>query len=104
MVQIKISEEENVEDQTNDDPKGAPEEQAEALQRGAAYAAGRIPSGWSCEWRIPFDAMGLKAADVKTLQLNLALSCTANGAWSVWVPTGGRACDVDLAGILILRP
>jgi molecular chaperone GrpE len=30
VVQIKISEEENVEDQTNDDPKGAPEEQAQA--------------------------------------------------------------------------
>ena len=83
---------------------GASAEQAEALRKATVYAAKRTPAGWTCEWRIPFGAMGLKAANAKTLLLNMGLSCTANGAWAVWAPTGGRVCDVDLAGELRLVP
>ena len=82
---------------------GASAQQAEALRKAAVYAAKPTPTGWSCEWRIPFSAMGLKASDVKALLFNMGLSCTANGAWSVWAPTGGRVCDVDLAGELTLK-
>ena len=82
---------------------GASAEQAEALRKATVYAAKRTPTGWACEWRIPFSAMGLKAANAKTLFFNMGLSCTAKGSWVVWAPTGGRVCDVANAGKLHLR-
>ena len=82
---------------------GASPEQAKALRDGTAYAAKKTPTGWACEWRIPFSAMGLRAADVKTLLFNMGLQCTADGSWVAWAPTGGRLCDVSLAGELILK-
>jgi len=81
---------------------GASAQQAEALKKATVYAAKATPTGWACEWRIPFSAMGLKTADVKTLLFNMGLSCTASGSWVAWAPTGGRLCDVDLAGELVL--
>jgi len=82
---------------------GASAQQAEALRKATTYAARPTPTGWSCEWRIPFGAMGLKADHVKTLRFNMGLSCIANGAWAAWVPTGGPLCNVDLAGELKLK-
>ena len=82
---------------------GASVEQAEALRKATLYAAKRTPTGWSCEWRIPFSAMGLEADDVNTLFFNLGLQCTANGSWIAWAPTGGRVCDVANAGKLHLQ-
>ncbi|MEW6354979.1 MAG: hypothetical protein AB1696_01520 [Planctomycetota bacterium] len=82
---------------------GASAEQAEALRKATTYAAKQTPTGWSCEWHIPFSAMGLKAADIETLLFNLGLSCTATGSWLAWAPTGGRLCDVDKAGELVME-
>ena len=82
---------------------GASAPAAERLREGTAYAARKTDAGWSCEWRIPFSAMGLKAADVKTLYFNLGLRCMANDSWTVWTPTGGRVCDVVNAGKLQLK-
>jgi len=82
---------------------GASAEQAEALRKATVYAARKTDTGWSCEWRIPFSAMGLEADNVGTLLFNLGLQCTANGSWIAWAPTGGRVCDVANAGKLHLR-
>ena len=76
---------------------------ATALRDAGRFAARRGKDGWSCEWRIPFSAMGLEAADVRTLLFNMGLSCTASGSWVAWAPTGGPVCDVDLAGELTLK-
>ena len=81
---------------------GASAAQAEALRRGTVYAAKQTPTGWACEWRIPFSSVGLKTEDVKALLFNMGLSCTASGSWVAWVPTGGPVCDVNNAGELRL--
>ncbi len=82
---------------------GASPRQADALAKATTYAAKRTSDGWSCEWRIPFAAMGLKASDVKALLFNIGMQCTANAAWIAWTPTGGRLCDVAAAGALVLK-
>ena len=82
---------------------GASADDVERIRKGSSYAAAKTDTGWSCEWHIPFSAMGLKAGNVDTLFFNLGLQCTANGSWIVWTPTGGRVCDVANAGALRLR-
>jgi len=82
---------------------GANADEVERLRKGTSYAAATTDTGWSCEWRVPFNAMGLEAAGVSTLFFNLGAQCTANGSWVVWAPTGGRVCDVAKAGKLHLR-
>jgi len=82
---------------------GANAAEVERLRKGTSYAACKTDTGWSCEWRIPFSAMGLSADSVDTLFFNLGLQCAANGSWIAWAPTGGRVCDVAKAGKLHLR-
>jgi hypothetical protein len=82
---------------------GASEEQAAALSEAVTFAAHKTETGWACEWRLPFAAMGAAAPDIDTLQFNIGLYCASTNTWLAWAPTGGRLCDVALAGVLRLQ-
>ncbi|NCO39277.1 MAG: hypothetical protein COZ06_11785 [Armatimonadetes bacterium CG_4_10_14_3_um_filter_66_18] len=82
---------------------GASAAQIARLQRSARYAARLGDAEWTCEWQLPFAALGMIAAPAKGLKLNVGLRTLADDSWAAWVPTGGRVCEVDLAGEVQLR-
>ena len=79
---------------------GASPEQVKRLQQETRYAARQTKGGWACEWRIPFEAMELKPADVKALRFNAVAHCPAANTWVAWVATGAQLYLVDQAGEL----
>jgi len=72
------------------------------LERGIAYAARVAADEWTCEWKLPFDALGLLGPNVRTYNMNVGLRTLADESWAAWVGTGGRICQVGLAGELRL--
>ena len=74
-----------------------------ALQKVAKFAASRTKNSWTCELRIPFDAMGMKPETAKKLRFNIGMHSKADSLWLAWVRTGGRICNVDNAGELWLE-
>ena len=82
---------------------GATPEHVAALERLARCAARSAPAGWTCEVRIPFDAMGLSREQVSTLKLNVTIHHVAEGTWLTWAPTGSACWHVDAAGTVKLR-
>jgi hypothetical protein len=81
---------------------GTSAEQVRHLEQGARYAARIGADEWTCEWQVPFAALGLTAAPARGFKLNLGLRTLADDTWSAWVATGGRICEVDVAGELHL--
>ena len=81
---------------------GAPADQVQRLEKGTRYAARIADDEWTCEWRLSFAALGLPAGGVKGIKLNVGLRSLADDSWAAWVGTGGRICEVDLAGELRL--
>lgn len=83
------------------DQMGASYERADGLRKATVYAAKRLTDGWSCEWRVPFAALGLEAKDVDSLLLNIGLKCVATESRVVWTPVSGSLGDMDLAMDLV---
>ena len=82
---------------------GATPADTERLEKGVSYATNVEEREWTCEWRIPFTAMGLTTAPTGGFKLNVGLLRSLGGSWAVWIPTGGRICEVDMAGELRLE-
>jgi hypothetical protein len=51
------------------------------------FAAAEIPGGWSAEARVPWKALGLKAAPAKPWRINFFRWDTVDRALSEWAPT-----------------
>lgn len=81
---------------------GAPAEQVQQIEKEAKYAARGGTDEWTCEWKLPFTALGLTAAPEDGFKLNVGLRSLANDSWAAWVPTGTRICEVDQGGDLHL--
>ena len=64
---------------------------------------GQDENGWACVWRVPWEALGVSTGKPpRDWRMNVGILSTSSGAWLTWVPTGGRICDVDMAGKLHL--
>ncbi|MBM4085150.1 MAG: hypothetical protein FJ272_10210, partial [Planctomycetes bacterium] len=75
---------------------GASADEAARLKTHTRYAASKSDKGWTCEWRVPWSALGVSAANPpKTWFMNIGVRSLATGAWLVWAPTGGRICNVE---------
>jgi len=84
---------------------GARADQAATLCEATRYAVATSASGWTCEWRVPWTALGVAAATPPAVwAMNLGVHSTRHDTWLVWVPTGGRICNVQDAGEMRLGP
>ncbi len=72
------------------------------LYQGATYAAAIGDGAWTCEWRIPFAALGLPPGVPPKLRFNLIVKKTEPVASCVWQSTGGYMWELNRAGILVL--
>ena len=82
---------------------GATADQAAKVQEQSTYKAKQAQGGWDCEWRVPWEALGVSPTNLpRNWRMNLGVAAGAGGSWLAWVPTGGRICDVDMAGELRL--
>ena len=82
---------------------GATEEEALRLRRAARYAVAQTDKGWSCEWCVPWTALGVSPdGPPRTWFMNIGVRSTPARTWVVWAPTGGRICNVRSAGELHL--
>ena len=59
--------------------------------------------GWSCEWAIPFKALGLKPSPELKVAFNMCAFVNEYGKWHCWEGTQGESWEVDKAGILQLQ-
>jgi hypothetical protein len=57
---------------------------------------------WTCEWRIPFAALGVEPKVGRSLSANFTVRKVADNLWVMWVATGGRSWELDRAGRLEL--
>ena len=83
-------------------PGGATPAQCQALHKAVTYSAVVTPKEWTCEWRIPFAALGMHPAKVERLRFNIGTHLAASDAWVAWVATGGAFYEVGSAGELVL--
>ena len=83
---------------------GADAEQAATLKAGTSYATRKSANGWTCEWRVSWGVLGTaKASPPRDWLMNIGVRSVPTDTWLVWVPTGGRVCDVENAGVLRLK-
>ena len=83
---------------------GADADQAAKLESGATFAVAKSATGWACEWRVLWAALGVSpTSPPKAWLMNIGVRSAASGTWLVWVPTGGRICNVDDGGELRLE-
>ena len=70
---------------------------------GVEYAA-KIdnPIGWTAEWRIPFDSLGIDPTKDKLLAFNISVRKTADNQWRLWRGTGTNTWEVFEAGFVKL--
>jgi len=82
---------------------GADAEEVTRLRAGTRYAVTPSAEGWAGEWRVPWAALGVSPANPpRTWFMNIGVRSASTGTWLVWVPTGGRICNVEDAGELRL--
>jgi len=83
---------------------GASADQAAKLRDGTRYAVAKSERGWTCEWRVPWTALGVSAAALpKNWLMNIGVRSATSETWLAWVPTAsGKICDVEQAGELHL--
>jgi hypothetical protein len=72
---------------------------------GVGYAV-RIasPRRWTCEWRIPLAAVGLRVDSQSRAGFNITVRKAAADLWQMWESTRGHSYDVERAGLLVLEP
>jgi hypothetical protein len=82
---------------------GASADQATKLREATRYALATSATGWTCEWRVPWGALGVTAATPPAAwAMNIGVRSSVHDCWLVWAPTGGRICNVQDAGELRL--
>ena len=75
-----------------------------ALPPAAGYRARTQAGEWTCEWRLPWTALGMTPGAGARLAANLSVHRTADGAWVAWMATGGAFYEVAHGGAIILAP
>ena len=82
---------------------GANPELARRATAGVTFAAKAVNASlWTCEWRIPFAALGVEPKVGRSLSANFTVRKVADNLWVMWVATGGRSWELDRAGRLEL--
>ena len=84
---------------------GAPTEDARRLGQAAAYAARITDAGaWTCEFRIPFAALGAELSSLQYILFNVGTRRNGadSGPWFAAVKTGGANYAVDAGAVLHL--
>jgi len=83
---------------------GAPAEVVTRAAQGVEYQAAVMgPTQWTCEWRIPFAALGVDPTKDKRLGFNLTVRKTTEALWAMWEGTRGYSWDLNNAGFLELQ-
>lgn len=59
--------------------------------------------GWSCEWAIPFKALGLKPVPGQKIAFNMCAYVNEYDNWHYWEGTQGEEWNMDQAGIIQLE-
>ena len=59
--------------------------------------------GWSCEWAVPFKALGLKPAPGMKVDFNMCTYVNEYGKWHCWEGTLGESWQVEKGGVLSLQ-
>ena len=80
---------------------GAPAEAAARLGAAATYRALPGDKAWTCEWRLPFKALGFSPDNKPRVLLNMGARKTAPESWVVWKYTEGPIWWVENAGELV---
>ena len=83
------------------DEAGAPADVVARLEDATAYAAAVGDGEWTCEWRMPFAAMGFEPESAPMLSANFGVRKLAEGAWAIWRGTGGASHQVSKAGLVV---
>ena len=79
------------------------ESAAERAGKGVAYAAEIVsPERWTCEWSIPWSALGIAPGQGERLHLNLCVRKTANDEWVLLRATGAATWAAAEAAVLVL--
>jgi hypothetical protein len=72
---------------------------------GVTFAAKVVNASlWTCEWRLPFTALGIEPKAGGSFSANLTVRKVADNLWVLWVATGGRSWELDQAGRLEFAP
>jgi hypothetical protein len=82
---------------------GAPASAAKALGKAVSYGAGIQGAGWTGEWRIPFDALGIRPGAKPVVGFNIGVLKAAETQWIAWVSAGGAPWHMERAGTLKLE-
>jgi hypothetical protein len=83
------------------DQAGAPEALRASLEALVTYRSAVGANAWTCEWRIPFAACGLKTAPV-ALDANFTARLADENAWRTWKIASGATYDLNNGGTLVL--
>ncbi len=85
------------------DEAGTPTDLVEKAAEGVVYRASvNGMESWSCEWKIPFDSLGIKPAQDMVIPFNVTVRQSGRKQWVMWCPTRTHSWRVDLAGQLML--
>jgi hypothetical protein len=79
----------------------APKTTLDRLFAHSDYAARISNRDWSCEWRIPFSALGFTPDSTPKVRFNLIVKKTRPTASCIWQSTGGYMWELDQAGLLL---
>jgi len=80
---------------------GASNDQAAKLKASTRCAVAKTGKGWSCEWRVPWTALGVSPGNPPEIwRLNIGVYSQRSGVWLAWVPTGSKMCEVQNGGEL----
>lgn len=80
---------------------GAPAEAAARLGSATTYRVVVGDKAWTCEWRLPFAALGFSAANKPRVLFNVGARKTDPDSWVVWKVTNGPIWRVENAGELV---
>ena len=74
--------------------------ESESLAAACTFAASADATGWTGEWAIPLDEVGVSFAKTKELGFNIGIRRTSPGDWVLWASTGASSWVLDDAGTL----
>jgi len=81
----------------------APADVAKKAGTNVAYVAKTHGASlWTCEWRVPFESLGIDPKRDRSFEFNLTVRKVADNLWLMWAGTGSHSWRVDLAGRLLL--
>jgi hypothetical protein len=80
---------------------GAPAEAVEKLGKATTYRAVLTDKAWTCEWRLPFAALGFRPETKPKILFNVGVCKTDPTSWVIWRATGGPIWKVENAGELV---